>query len=278
MVAARTEPGRKGGARKGGARTGGFTLLEVLVAVAILALSLTSLLSSQMASLRATDQARLYSSVAFLAEYQLVEIEWMLKEEFQGTGGWGNDDRTFEGDFADQNWASVTYVCVVDLIEMPEYTQLQQAADAADTDGAGVGGYNVQDAGEQAFDTLGMVWPIIKEAIEQSIRKSWCTVRWTRDGSLRRSQGDGTLCGDDEIDCMTVMTFWTDPSRLTQLPSLGGEAEDGDEQSDPNAPGGGGRDPGGGGRDPGGGAGGGGGRGGIGGPGPAMPPSQRGKR
>ncbi|MCH9683073.1 MAG: prepilin-type N-terminal cleavage/methylation domain-containing protein, partial [Deltaproteobacteria bacterium] len=36
------------------AQTRGFTLLEVLVAVAILSISLSSLLSSQMASLRAT--------------------------------------------------------------------------------------------------------------------------------------------------------------------------------------------------------------------------------
>src|SRR5690606_2734268 len=78
-------------ARRGPA---GFTLLEVLVAVAILSLSLTSLLGSQMASLRATDQARQLSSVAFLAERQLVEIEYELKID-----GWGNDDQTFEGDF-----------------------------------------------------------------------------------------------------------------------------------------------------------------------------------
>ena len=69
-----------------------FTLLEVLVAVAILSLSLTSLLGSQMASLRATDQARRMSSVAFLAEWQLTEIEWELKQD-----GWGVDDVSFDG-------------------------------------------------------------------------------------------------------------------------------------------------------------------------------------
>ena len=73
--------------RKAAARRRGFTLLEVLVAVAILSLSLTSLLSSQMAALRATDQARHYSSVVFLAESQLVEIEWQLRQD-----GWGVDE------------------------------------------------------------------------------------------------------------------------------------------------------------------------------------------
>lgn len=212
----------------------GFTLLEVLVAVAILSMSLTSLLSSQMAGIKATDQARMLSSVSFLAEYQLVEIEWILKEE----GGWGTDDRTFEGDFSDQGWPDVTYQCVVDLIEMPDYQALQQAADGADEDGdggGGIGGYDVQDAGETAFDTLGMVWPIIKEAIENSIRKSWCTVRWPGGKKKKKfgaSTGDGTQCADDEFNCLSVATFWTDPTALTQLPTLGGEVDETDDTQD----------------------------------------------
>ena len=58
------------GRRPDGAR--GFTLLEVLVAVAILSLSLTSLLGSQMQAMRATDRARQLSAIAFLAEAQLI--------------------------------------------------------------------------------------------------------------------------------------------------------------------------------------------------------------
>lgn len=219
-------PGRTGAdaARAAGR---GFTLLEVLVAVAILSLSLTSLLGSQMAALRATDHARQLSSVAFLAEAQLVEIEWELKQD-----GWGLDDQTFDGDFSDEGWPDVTYVCVVDLIEMPEYTEMVKAKDASETDGDDD---FVQDAGEQAFGMLGMVWPIIKEAIEQSIRKSWCTVRWNPSGrKVKRS--DEPQCGEDELSCLTIMTFWTDPAKLSQLPALGGEADESDD--DPDAGGG----------------------------------------
>ncbi len=206
----------------------GFTLLEVLVAVAILSITLSSLLSSQMASLRATDQARQLSSVAFLAEGQLVEIEWELKQD-----GWGQDDQTFEGDFSDEGWPNVEYVCVVDLIEMPDYNQLVQAKDASETDGDDSLG--PQDAGDQAFGALGMVWPIVKEAIEQSIRKSWCTVRWQRpDGTDKLS--DEWLCADEENECLTIATFWTDPEKLKQLPQLGGEADETDDD-----PGGGGQ-------------------------------------
>lgn len=231
-------------ATRGGA---GFTLLEVLVAVAILSITLTSLLSSQIASMRATDQARRLSSVAFLAEGQLIEIEWQLKHD-----GWATDDQTFEGDFAEDGWPDVEYVCVVDLIEMPDYNELMEAKQSAETDDEDSLGY--MDAGDQAFGALGMVWPIVKEAIEQSIRKAWCTVRWSPDGRPKR-QSDEWECAETENECMSVATFWTDPEKLKTLPQLGGE-DDGEEDGEED---GGGKDPaGGGGRGPGGTEGGGG--------------------
>jgi hypothetical protein len=188
----------------------------VLVAVAILAISLTSLLSSQMDALRATRYAQTITAVAFLAESKLVDIEFELKQD-----GWGDADKEFDGDFAEEGWPDVTYTCLVDMIEMPEYTQLQAAADAADTEGGlgGIGGSGVQDAGEQAFDTLGMVWPIVKAAIENSIRKATCTVYW-RDGKIEHD--------------FEVATFWTDASKLASLPQAGGEAgEEDDTEPEP---------------------------------------------
>jgi hypothetical protein len=191
----------------------------VLVAVAILAISLTSLLASQMDALRATRYAQTITGVAFLAESKLIDIEFELKRE-----GWGDADKEFEGDFSEEGWPEVTYTCLVDMIEMPEYQAMQIAADNADTDGPSGpgGGFNVQDAGDQAFDMLGMVWPMIKAAIEQSIRKSSCTVFW-RDGEIEHD--------------FQVATFWTDPTKLAQLPQAGGEAGEGDDtEPDPNDP------------------------------------------
>lgn len=228
----------------------GFTLLEVLVAVAILSISLTSLLTSQMNALRATRYAASITAMAFLAESKLIDIEWQIKEE---EDGWGENDKEFEGDFSEEGWPEVTYKCVADKIEMPDYSALQRSADAADNAETQESGVDTQDVGEQAFDSLGMVWPIIKEAIERAIRKAHCTVYWK----------DGKIEQDFRVD-----TFWTDPAALTQLPALGGEqgeegdvAEDGDGDGGA-APGGGGA---GGGRAPGGGGGAPGG-GGIGGP------------
>lgn len=224
-------------------RERGFTLLEVLIAVAILSLSLTSLLSSQMASMRATRYAEGVTAAAFLADYQLIEIQWVMKKE-----GWITEDKTFEGDFSELGWDDVRYECLVDFIELPEYGELIRAKDAAE-DGTDAGlEPETYDAADQAFDAIGMVWPVVKAAIENAIRKASCTVFWH----------DGNIEHDFE-----VTTYWAEPERLMQIPELGGETTDEDDQSADEEPGagpgggpgrpGGGRRPGGAGR-PGGGA------------------------
>jgi type II secretion system protein I len=188
----------------------GFTLLEVLIAVAILAVSLSSLMASQFQSIAATRYARDISAAALLAEYQIVELEFRHRRE-----GWVTSDVEYDGTFADQGYRDITWTCTVHFIELPEYNQLIEAKQGAD-EIDGKAGDNVMDAGDQAFGALGMVWPIVKTAIENSIRKVDCTVRWT----------SGAI--DQEF---TVQTFWTDPMALQRLPGAGGEFSDADDNS-----------------------------------------------
>jgi type II secretion system protein I len=200
--------------------TGGFTLLEVLIAVAILAISLSSLLGSQMAAMRATRYARGVSVAAFLAEHQLLEIEYEMQRL-----GWVLEDKSFDGDFSEQGHKDIRYECMVDFVELPDYTALQKLKNVADTDGTdNLSG--VQETEDQAFDALGMVWPIVKGAVEMAIRKARCTVYWT----------DGNV----EHDFM-VETYWTDVEQLKQLPQAGGEATEADDTrtDDGGEPGGG---------------------------------------
>ena len=109
--------------RRGTYGDGGFTLLEVMIAVAILGISMTSLLTSQMASIRATRYAQAITSVAFLAEYQLIEVEWLMEKD----GGWVREDRSYEGSFSEQGWPDTKFKCLVDFIELPDYSKLRAA-------------------------------------------------------------------------------------------------------------------------------------------------------
>lgn len=169
---------------------GGFTLLEVIIAVAILGISLISLLRAQQDALRATAYARDLTTAAFLAEDKLVDIEWQLRKD-----GWTESDVTFEGDFSEEGWPNIRYECLVDFMELPEFSALMNAKNdadkaAGDDDGMMGGGMN------QAFGFLGMVWPQIKAGIEAAIRKVHCTVRW-KTGKI-----------ENDFD---VATFWTNP-------------------------------------------------------------------
>lgn len=200
----------------------GFTLLEVLIAVAILAIMLTSLIGSQLNSIVATRYARDISIAALLAEWQIVELETQQRKT-----GFVNSDVELEGDFAEQGWEQFEWACTVHFIELPEYNQLIGAKEDAD-EAQGKDDDNMIDTGDQMFGALGMVWPIVKNAIESSIRKVTCTVTW-KTGNI-----------DYEYD---VQTFWTDPAGMTALPGAGGEFTDADDPSsegDSSEPGGGG--------------------------------------
>ncbi len=53
----------------------GFTFLEVMVAVAILAIALTAVLGSQSQSVSLASEARFYTTVTLLAQGKMAEIE-----------------------------------------------------------------------------------------------------------------------------------------------------------------------------------------------------------
>jgi len=188
----------------------GFTLLEVMVAMAILAMSMTSLLASQTASIRATRYAQQVTAIAFLVEFQLIETEYVMRKD----GGWILQDKIYEGNFAAQGWPKIRHKCVVDFLEIPDYNKLRAAKDESDRAKQGESGLYYKDASDKAFGALAMVWPMVKQAIERSIRKVNCTVYW-KDGSIPNE--------------FTISTFWADPEKLKTLPGLGGEAKEGDE-------------------------------------------------
>jgi type II secretion system protein I len=205
-VPARSRAAAARGRRVGGAS--GFTLLEVLIAVAILSVSLSSLMASQINSMAATRYARDISAIALLAEYQLIEIEFQQRKE-----GFVNSDVELEGDFSDHGYDDVEWKCTVHFVELPEYNQMMEAKEGVD-EVTGKEDDNVIDTGDQAFAGLGMVWPIVKAAIENSIRKVDCTITWQQ-GNIAQEY--------------TVQTFWTNPAALLNLPGAGGEVTDADD-------------------------------------------------
>lgn len=79
-------------------RQGGFTLIEMMVAVSIIAIVLTAVYRLHSQTLLMTIGARFYTVAPLLAQNKLVDIELSSAQELaQGTGDFGKD-------FPDYTW------------------------------------------------------------------------------------------------------------------------------------------------------------------------------
>ncbi len=76
----------------------GFTFLEVIVAVALLAISLTAVLGSQSQSVSLASEAKFYTTVTFLAQSKMAEIE------AKGLDILSSDSGDFGEDFPGYTW------------------------------------------------------------------------------------------------------------------------------------------------------------------------------
>ena len=76
----------------------GFTLLEVMIAMAILAISLVAVFRSQSQSVSMAGEARFLTTASLLAQGKMAEMEGMRPQELtNGNGGFGDD-------FSDYVW------------------------------------------------------------------------------------------------------------------------------------------------------------------------------
>ena len=76
----------------------GFTFLEVMVAVALLAISLTAVLGSQSQSVSLASEARFYTTVSLLAQGKMAEIE------AKDLGTLSSESGDFGEDFPGYTW------------------------------------------------------------------------------------------------------------------------------------------------------------------------------
>jgi general secretion pathway protein I len=79
-------------------RNWGFTLLEVMIALAIIAITLVTLLASQSQSLSLASEAKLNTMAALLAQSKMAEIEAENPEDL------ASDSGDFGEDFPNYHW------------------------------------------------------------------------------------------------------------------------------------------------------------------------------
>lgn len=233
----------------------GFTLVEVMLALAIVAIALVGMMAETASNIRATQEANMRGVVVDLLRAKMYDIENELKKD-----GFQDLEQSTEGDFSDEGWPDISWESKVEKVEIPALDTLsalqQGKGDEAGRAGAAAGGTGSplidlmasfggglgSDSAEgasfiaQYFDTLTQV-------LEGSIRKVTVTARWQ--------------VGNEDQE-MLVAQYLTDPNAIDKVLMGAGRDDESDSSSSTPSSGQGGQS---GGRGPGGSSSGQGGRG-----------------
>jgi len=177
-------------------RQRGFTILEVVIALAILGTFSAALLGAAAGATRSAHRAKKLGIATDLARSKMYDLEEMLLKE-----GYQELDQEEDGDFDDEGWPSYTWEAKIEKIELPGLGAAQSAMggeeggedrEGGDPTGGlgglmgglmggmgGMGGLgDMGGMGDMGAAMIASQYEMISNVLEQSIRKVTLTVRW----------------------------------------------------------------------------------------------------
>jgi prepilin-type N-terminal cleavage/methylation domain-containing protein len=172
----------------------GFSLLEVMVALGILAMALVVLVGITTNNVRNTQHAKMVTIATFLARAKMAEVEDLVLEE-----GFTENDSEEEGDFGQEGWPDIYWKTIIEKIELP--TDMAQQAQEAAQGSMEANSDNplAAMAGFMGGFMSTLIEPV-RVGLEESVRRVTVRVSWHEVGRPDRSF---------EVD-----TFITDPAKL----------------------------------------------------------------
>ncbi|TMQ04588.1 MAG: prepilin-type N-terminal cleavage/methylation domain-containing protein [Deltaproteobacteria bacterium] len=114
----------------------GFTLLEVMIGLAVLGLGLTVLIKSAAGNIFNAQQAHMMGIVTDLARAKMYDLEDKLQKDGFSDTEQHEDDQAF----SDEGWPSIHYSYKVELVELPSFDVLTGIAQGRGSGAAGSGG------------------------------------------------------------------------------------------------------------------------------------------
>lgn len=180
----------------------GFSLLEVMVSLAILAVGLVSLTRTVTSNVRATQHARMVTAATFLARTKISMLEQTIMEL-----GFSEVEGTDEGDFAEEGFPRYKWSAAVERIKLPANVT-QQAEKATAQKVNSTNPMDVLSGFMGSFMT--MLMEPIRVALEESVRRVTVKIKWNEPGRPEQS--------------FELVNFLTDPSKLTMALQAGGAA------------------------------------------------------
>ncbi len=208
----------------------GFTLLEVMIALALLGFGLVVLIRSTASNVYAARDAQMMGVVTDLSRGKMYDIEELLLKD-----GFTDSDQSEEGEsFSDEGYPTITYSYLVEEVELPTFEEIQNMAGgrgAAAGSGAGSDAGSDGDEGGGGFansalggmlmmgdmasagsaDTaegqagasfIQTYYPMIQETLKVSIRKVTLDVQYEVGGRKRE---------------LRTVAFFTDASAMDKV-------------------------------------------------------------
>jgi general secretion pathway protein I len=180
----------------------GFTLLEVMLAVAILALTLVTLLSVVTGNIRATHHAKLTTTATFLARAKMIDVEDQIIEN-----GFSSDDEQDSGTFKEQGHGDFRWDSNIERVELPADAALKQRDQAQD---------QMKDSSNNPMSLLsgflgGMMSSFIEPirlGLQEAVRRVTVHVTWDETGRPNQT--------------IEVVQYLADPSKLDAALTGGG--------------------------------------------------------
>lgn len=224
-------------------RQRGFTLMEVMVALALLGLGLVVLIKSAANNINAAEQAHMMGIATDLARGKMYDIEeQLLKDGFTDTDQSQTDAKPFD----EEGWPNIFYSYKVEEVEMPDFDQLMAMAQGSGSAAGSAVGSASMLGSDFGSDTLGgfensalggmlgmfggakggitgaqgasliqTQYTMFQQILKVSVRKVTLTVTWK-------------VLGAD--NSMKVVCFFTDPAAMDKVISGLGSQEIPDEQ------------------------------------------------
>jgi general secretion pathway protein I len=191
----------------------GFSLLEVMIAMTILAAALTWIVVGMARNISAENHAKLITTATFLARSKMNDLEDDLYEK-----GFGEFEKELTGTFEDKGFQRFSWRVLVDKVELPSTDQVQSMLGKANDAQAAATG---KDPGSSSSSSSPMTasvgamsgqFGIIKDVLEGGIRRLNVQVMWAE--------------GSKSYD-VSVIAFYTDPRRVDQAVQIAAPAPGG---------------------------------------------------
>ena len=147
----------------------GFTLLEVVIAMAIMAICFGSILAVEGGAINASTRAKQMSTVATLARNQMIETEYKIEgKKFEEVKK--EDQGTFKEPYQDYSWKRV-----IKEITLPNLTSLLSGGGSTAKDSS-----SSKSGANQNAEMLGK---LLTKFLSKALREVTVTILWTKGGN-----------------------------------------------------------------------------------------------